>query len=151
MKSHALTIQGFSSSNIQRGTVIASVGEGTPLVRYAESPHPVACDVLDTGLGVPEYELGQTVLFVTYPDNQEAGCILGVVRAASASDAPVRRKSLHLEVEQFVVNARAEASIQTEGARIRLTRGGDLEFLAHSLISRARRLQKFLAPILRLN
>jgi len=102
-------------------------------------------------MGVPEYQLGETVAFATYTDEPETGCILGRVLAPSAAEAPIRRRSLRLEVDQFEVTARDRATLQTGSARVRLTREGDLELLAKTLISRARRLQKLLAPILRLN
>src|SRR5262245_19652545 len=114
MKFQAILPEGaLQSLALRKGTVIALNRDGAPLVRATDMPSPIACDVLDTGLGAPEYQLGQSVLFITYDDPAGAGCILGAV-TQMGHDAPARRRSLRLEVEEFIVKARSAASIETE-------------------------------------
>jgi hypothetical protein len=149
MRSTALRSGILAPSLAHRGTIVAFDASGAVMVRRGGAEALVACDLLDSGMGPAEYQLGETVLFVLY--DQSTGCILGRVTTARAIEAPVRRRSLRLEVEQFEVTARERVTVQTQGARLRLTRGGDLELLGQTLIARARRLQKLLAPILRLN
>lgn len=151
MKPPAIRSQLFVSPMMQKGPIVAFSAQGIPLVRALGVEVPIECDILDTGMGVPEYQLGETVAFILYDGDHRTGCILGRVTTPGEVDTPVRRRSLRLEVNQFEVTARDRATVQTANARLRLTREGDLEMLARTLIARARRLQKLLAPILRLN
>jgi hypothetical protein len=151
MKTSAARSEWFVSPVAHRGTVVGFDAEGSPLVRGIDTQAPVPCDVIDSGMGPPEYVVGDQVVFAVYADDVRRACLLGRVIARSAADAPIRRRSLRLDVDTFEVVARDRATVQTAGARIRLTRQGDLEFLAQTLLARARRLQKLLAPILRLN
>jgi hypothetical protein len=151
MTQPAVRSKASTAPMVHRGTIVSFGEDGLPLVRAFTLEAPVRCEVLDTGMGKPEYQLGDTVAVATYAGDLGTGCILGRVLSPEAADAPVRRRSLRLEVEHFEVTARDRATVQTGAARVRLTRQGDLELVAKTLISRARRLQKLLAPILRLN
>jgi hypothetical protein len=135
--------------------VIAFDRDDRPIVRLlgAGSDATLRCDVLDSGLGPLEVTLGDSVLAAVYPHDPSSGCILGriVENAAASSGKPIRRKQLHLELDTLHITAQTEVVLETPQARIRLDEEGRIELLAHTLVSKARRLLKLLAPMLRLN
>lgn len=140
-----------AASAVCKGTLIAFDRDGRPLVRVSGAAQPLCCDVLDTGMGVPELRLGQELAVARYAHDDDMGCVLGRVASPAEAGGPVRRSSLKLEVGELIVNARDLIALGTESARVRLDKQGDLQLVASSIISRARKLQKLLAPMLRLN
>ena len=143
----------LKSEGVEQGTVIAFDRNGRPLVRCGRLPAPLCCDVLDIGLGPCPLQLGDTVAFMSYRGRDDAGCVLG--RVAGTPRASSRTKlvleALELDVDELVITAKSKLTLATDRARVRLTKQGDLELLAVTLVSKARRLQKLLAPMLRLN
>jgi hypothetical protein len=139
--------------DLHKANVIAFDREERPIVRLLGSGVTVHCDVLDSGLGPLEVALGDSVLAAIYPHDPSTGCILGRITssAAASSGEPIRRKQLHLALDTLRITAKTELTLGTSRARIRLDKEGRLELLAHTLVSKARRLQKLLAPMLRLN
>jgi hypothetical protein len=141
--------------DLHKADVIAFDRNERPIVRLLGSGVTIRCDVLDSGLGPIEVRLGDSVLTAIYPHDPSTGCILGRVAASAAASGmarePVRRKQLHLDVETLRITAKTELTLGTPQARIRMDKEGRLELLAHTLVSKARRLQKLLAPMLRLN
>lgn len=153
MAAHAMESLQGEPGGVHRGTIIAFDRAGRPLVRAQGLGAPLCCDVLDAGLGVAALRLGDAVAVARYRDPNDAGCILGRIATQPASTSRVRLRLgvLEIDVDELVLNAKSRITLGTERARIRLTEQGDLELLAWTLVSKARRLQKLLAPMLRLN
>jgi hypothetical protein len=137
----------LDAGSSHRGAVFAFDADGHALVRAPGLAAPVSCDVLDTGLGPIELRVGDSVAFTLYADEPGHGCVIG--RICLPGDD--RSRSVHLELDELTIHARSRVCIQTGRARILLAKDGTLELLAWTLVSKARRLQKLLAPMLRLN
>ena len=133
---------------VYRGTVFAFDREGWALVRSGAVPAPVRCDVLEDAFGPLRVELGDTVAFAMYA-GEPGGCILGRI-GSPRSEQPATRRAVRLAAESLEVDA-DKISLRTPHGRITIDPEGNLEMVAWTLISKARRLQRFLAPILRLN
>jgi hypothetical protein len=83
--------------------------------------------------------------------------ILGVIqepinlaRADSLKGTP-KNESHHLRAERIVLDAEHEVVLKTKRAKLVLRENGDIEVHGMRIVSRARTVQKLLAPMLKLN
>lgn len=142
----AQSLQVSQLPGLLRGKVSQCLDGGRLLVQPQEG-EAVLCDVVDNGLGLAPLLVGDRVVFSRYADGL-GGCVLGRL---IAPDEAAERRSLRLTVDELVVDARTRVELGTDRARVLLAKDGRVQITADKLLSRARKVQRFLAPILRLN
>ena len=110
----------------------------------------MVCDLLETGFGILNLEVGDRVVFSPYADGL-GGCVLGRLNAPPLpGEQPVPRR-IRLAVDEFIVEARTRVELGTKRAQLQIHEDGRLRLTADKLLAKARRVQRFLAPMLRLN
>jgi hypothetical protein len=103
--------------------------------------HALACEPLQTGPFPLELAVGDRVLVLV----SKAGraYILGRLGVAPAD--------VRVHVERLVLDAGEEVVLHTRRSSLRVGADGDVEVRGARILSRASRLQRLLAPLLRLN
>jgi hypothetical protein len=141
----------FAGVALRKGTVIAIDAQGRLSVRAHGEGNALRCDVLESGIGVAPYALGDSVVFASYEHSDSEGCVLGRVGTTAALDRrTLRLSALELEVDELIVSAKRRIVLGTENASLRIA-ADKVETIAFTIVSKARRLQKLLAPMIRLN
>lgn len=136
---------------LRRGTIIAIDAQGRLSVRGPGEGCVVRCDALESGLGVAPYALGDSVVFASYAHSDSEGCVLGRIGATAPVDRrTLRLPALELDVDELIVSAKRRIVLGTENASLRIA-ADKVETIAFTIVSKARRLQKLLAPMIRLN
>lgn len=121
--------------------VVSSLADNRVLVRTNEGP--LSCQVLDTGVGPLALSEGEMVVVA-----QVAGgspCILGAIRGPSGKGTRV------LQGDKIILNAGDELILKTKQSSLVLRGNGDVEIKGERIASRARNLQKMMAPTIKLN
>lgn len=102
----------------------------------------IACSVLDGG-GVFSPAEGETVVFADIPHRQP--CILGTVHGRG--NVPKRE----IKAGRIVLHAGEELVLTTKQSHLILRSNGDVELRGERIASRARNIQKLMAPTIKLN
>lgn len=127
---------------LQSGVVCCVRSDRSIDVRPLDGGATVACQSLDLG-GSFTVASGDTVAFLQ--SGASEGLALGIVRRASD------RQSAHLSGRRVVLEALEEIVLKTPHSKLVLRENGDVEIQATRIVSRARTVQKLLAPMLKLN
>ncbi len=147
MNPQALTAARLSGPS--RGTVTQVLGRARVTIEPQEGGS-VVCDLLDTGLGVLTLEVGDRVVFSPYADGL-GGCVLGRLAEFIRPDGSVTRRTLRISVDELILDAQTRVELGTKRAKLLITEDGRVQLTADKFLAKARKVQRFLAPILRLN
>lgn len=104
---------------------------------------PVACSVLDSGAGKLNVTVGDPVLIARLPD--QPPCVLGVIRDSTSGGTCAWKAG------KIIFEAGEEIILKTKRTCLILKAGGDIEVRGERIASRARNLQKLMAPTIKLN
>lgn len=141
-------------SGLSRG-IVTQVLDGARVSIEPQSGGSIACDLLDMGLGAAAIEVGDRVVFSPYADGL-GGCVIGRLnepsqRQGTSSQRTLRYETLRISVDELILDARTRVELGTKRARLIITEDGRVQITADKLLAKARKVQRFLAPILRLN
>jgi hypothetical protein len=125
---------------VHEARVVEPAGEAWR-VELADSGRITSCELVQTGPFPLDVAPGDRVLALVADSGR--GYILGRLGRP--------RESVTLSVESLAVEAKDAVVLRTRHSSMRLSADGDLELRATRVLSRASRLQRFLAPLLRLN
>lgn len=150
-----MPIPELDPSGLFRGRIERIEPDGRVLVAPLPSGTPVFCDCLDTGGGPLRLRAGDIVVCLAGA-NAEDRFVLGRVTPPCAPGEPADAEPEPLQApaeipRTLVLEGRESVVIKTERAKIVLRGNGDIELLGERIASRARRIQKLLAPLLKLN
>jgi hypothetical protein len=134
-----------------------------PVVGPCDGGPSVACDYLDSGGGIPQTNIGDCVLYVSRGDGGDRGILLGVVSSSrrdvdnrpkasvNSSTAANGQSGKTISASRIILDATDEIVLKTKKSCLVMRQNGDIEVRSSRLVARARKLMKFLAPMLRLN
>lgn len=141
-----------NTSEVHEAVVVAVLQDGAVEVRLRTELRIIVCNYLDTGSGCPVVQDGETVVCLLMGEGSKRGYLLGVVRAMPKLDRSGGRSNIAKPIpSRLVLEANEEVVIKTAQSKIAIRANGDVEVLGRRIISRARKSQKLLAPMLKLN
>ena len=121
--------------------VVSSLAENRVVVRTTAGL--LSCRLLDTGAGPLALSEGDSVLVADLP--RGAPCVLGAIRDPSGTGTRI------LKGDKIILNAAEELVLKTKQSSLVLRGNGDVEIKGERIASRARNLQKMMAPTIKLN